>query len=92
MQFGKLKFVDIFASGTDYRGLIANAQTYFNTADSERVREYAQHKRIYRVTLLDDHDRLEITIIESVPGGSYGLVSTFDDETAPYVTRQGWYN
>ena len=81
-----------FSSGTDYRGLIANAQMYFNTADGERVREYAQHGRIYRVTLLDDHDRLEITVIESVSGGNYGLVSTFDDETAPYVTRQGWYN
>ena len=81
-----------FASGSGFEGLLANTQTFLNSADSNQVREYASGVRIVRVTFTGDHDRLEITLLDKLPGDTYGVATTYDNVTTSDVKGQPWYN
>lgn len=80
-----------FSNGTGFEGLLSNAQTFLNTADSDQVREYTHGGRLVRVTFIGDHDGLEVTLLDSLPGNTYGVATTYDNVTAAYVKTQPWY-
>ena len=82
-----------FASGSTVEGLLANAHQLLLMSDDAHVREYRdQFGRIVRVTFTGDHDRLEISILASLPGETYGLVTTYDNVTVQDIYGQSWYN
>ena len=81
-----------FASDPHVDSLLETAQYHLSSADTSSVREYEDHGRIIRVTRLNGHDRLEISILRELSAGSYGLVTTYDNVTVQDVKDQTWYN
>jgi hypothetical protein len=61
------------------------------TSDAN-VREYrVDNNRIVRVTFSGDHDGLELTFIDKLADGNYGVATTYDNVGLSYVVKQDWY-
>lgn len=81
-----------FASEPSVERLLESAQAHVSTADAMQTREYMDGRRIVRVTYTGDHDRVEISILDPLPGDHYGLATTYDNVTVEDVMKETWYN
>jgi hypothetical protein len=81
-----------FSNSPDVKDLLASTQEFLKASDKGSVREYMDRGRIVRVTFTGNHDRLELSILEPLSDGTYGLVTTYDNVTVSKVQRKSWYN
>ena len=81
-----------FTNSTSVNDLLTNTQEFLKASDAGSVREYMSGGRIVRVTFTGDHDRLELSILEPLSDGTYGLVTTYDNVTVSKVQGKSWYN
>lgn len=76
-----------------FEELLESTKMQLQQASDKSVREYTPYDgRIIRVTFSGDHDGLELTFIDRLDDGSYGVATTYDNVKVSDVQGNTWYN